>query len=48
MKNEECPAAPTPIKMKSVTLLNKQEKPFTNRIEGKAGFRAVALQRPYY
>ena len=25
--------APTPIKMKSVTLLNKQEKPFTKKID---------------
>jgi len=33
MKSALPQQAPTPIKMKSVTLLNKQEKLFTNNIE---------------
>jgi len=33
MKSALPQQAPTPIKMKSVTLLNKQEKPFTKKID---------------
>jgi len=39
MKSALPQQAPTPIKMKSVTLLNKQEKLFTNNIERSGAAR---------